>query len=60
KYCRRCELARKRIKDFSDTYGECRDREQKAKRLRTCRHGELLEKANAKNTADAASLLASG
>ena len=28
KYCRRCELARKRIKDFSDTYGECRDSEQ--------------------------------
>ncbi|SDL89766.1 hypothetical protein SAMN04487833_13718 [Sarcina sp. DSM 11001] len=28
KYCRRCELARKRIKDFSDIYGECRDSEQ--------------------------------
>ena len=28
KYCRRCELARKRMKDFSDTYGECRDSEQ--------------------------------
>ena len=25
KNCRRCELARKRLKDFSDTYGECRD-----------------------------------
>ncbi len=28
KYCRRCELARKRIKDYSDIYGECRDSEQ--------------------------------
>ncbi len=47
KYCRRCELARKRMKDFSDTYGECRDSEQMpcicepVVHLRACRHGEL-------------------
>ena len=44
---RRVELARKRRSVDLDVYGECRDNiisfgaEQKAKRLRVCRHGSL-------------------
>ena len=37
---RRVELARKRRSVDLDVYGECRDSEQKVKRLRACRHGE--------------------
>ena len=37
----RVELARKRQGFDWDVYGECRDSEQKAKRLRTCLHGSL-------------------
>ena len=37
----RVELARKRQGFDWDVYGECRDSEQKAKRLRTCQHGSL-------------------
>ena len=41
----RRELAHVRALDGLDVYGERRDSEQKAKRLRTCRHGSLLERA---------------
>ena len=37
----RWELAHERAFDGLAVYGECRDSEQKAKRLRTCRHGSL-------------------
>ncbi len=37
----RRELAHERAFDGLAVYGECRDSEQKAKRLRTCRHGSL-------------------
>jgi hypothetical protein len=37
----RRELAHERAFDGLAVYGECRDSEQKAKRLRTCLHGSL-------------------
>ena len=43
---RRVELARKRRSAALDVYGECRDSEQKAKRLRACRQGELRPDRN--------------